>query len=74
MILQDRLSFRIYVLTTYSQYFDLEVKVGFIEKHPERVKMQGMKMRADQRDVYDARVGHLCLEYLGLRDSPLQVN
>ena len=70
MIRNDSLSFRIYVLTTYSQYFDLEVKIGIMEKFPD----QALTMRADQRVIYDDRIWHLYLEYLGLRDSPLQVN
>ena len=37
MIVHDRIPLRIYVVGTYLEYFDLELKIGIMEKYPEKV-------------------------------------
>ena len=37
MIVRDRTPLRIYVVGTYLEYFDLELKIGIMEKYPEKV-------------------------------------
>jgi len=37
IIVHDRTPLRIYVVGTYLEYFDLELKIGIMDKYPERV-------------------------------------